>query len=695
MVECTVDLCNANGAQWAHIPDHNRCDPGQACDPTAGCVAGGVLSGNATLLGHTDHSGITVTVEGVEGATATTDAMGNWSIIIGAGTYRVTYSKDKYITQTSPDVVVVPEASDGAPPVELSHSERVGPDHVFTPFYGYDSFLNADKTFLIEYVQGAFGTTYYATAMDGSTGPVHLVTNPSNIRFTGTHAVWNEGNIVYSRPLTGASAPVNLSSTITGGSISVFGTPGAYTVIRRVRQLPTFNESSLYVAKTDGSSLAGPAIWTQPDNAHTLGSYAGNDSFGLFTVSNNSNPSGPPGDAVATTPIYRVDFAAGTATAVDIGFATNDLSFFSVSPDQSRVYGYVRQFTGTRHWYRGFIADIAAGAPRLAANYGTAGTTQTIFHDYPSNTDGWLADGTLIFRTTYWHNGSAYQGGELKIWPPTGDAITLSGTNQTYPYYIQFSPLYVLNGAIAWREYPINYIRVVGMADAATIYNLDTTGLASGVWTKVGTGTGGSYIAWTQVPSGTNLPNKVFGANIPTTVASQPPTVQLGPNVPATCSFEGTLSGTTFFQLCSETGTLTAYAAASNTPAGTASGVHGSLFTMPDADRIAFRKTDGNVYTASNAGTLADVTPLATKADGNAPIKAVGTWVLYRDAEQQLTRVSKADGSVIDEPLSDCDMAGSGDLYLNEAGTHLFGSFARCGDFDTMNLVHAPTANLP
>ena len=100
------------------------------------------------------------------------------------------------------------------------------------------------------------------------------------------------------------------------------------------------------------------------------------------------------------------------------------------------------------------------------------------------------------------------------------------------------------------------------------------------------------------------------------------------------------------------------------------------------------------MYTASNAGTFADVVPLATMMDGNSPIRTLGTWVLFRDANLELTRVSKADGTAIDEPLSSCDMT-SGTSYLNDAGTHLFTSFARCGGVERFGLVHAPTANLP
>jgi hypothetical protein len=686
-VACTLDVCNAEGGGWAHIPNNNLCEAGQACSATAGCVAGGSLGGSATLLGKTDHSGIVVTVNGVEGATATTDAAGAWTILIPPGRYTVTYSKEDYITETSTEIIVLADAAEVAPATELAHGEMLAADRTITGSYG--SSQNPDKSFLIEAIATPFGTAYYATPMDGSKGPVHIVTSPNAIQYTNTHAVWTEGNIVYSRPLSGANEPVNLSSTITGGTITIFAVANTYTVIRRNRTLPTFTESSLYLAKTDGSMPAGAAIWTQPDAQHTLAGYVGNDAVGLIGVNNTSNASGPPADTNATKPLLRVDLASGTVTAVDIGFATTSIGFQSVSPDNTRVLGYVRQYTGSQNWYRGFVGNISSGAFTLAPNPGLgSGTT---FHDYPSQIDGWLADNSVVFRSEYYYTGTAYAAGELRVWPVTGAPVTLIGTNQSVPYQNFYHNVYLLNGAVAWREYSTNALRVASAT--SSIYTLDSTGFVSSVWSKVGTGTGGSYLAWTQVPSG-NLPNKVYGANIPAVLSSQPPTVQLGPNIPANCSFEGTLAGTTYFQLCSESGTLTAYAAASNTPAGSTTGVHGSLSTVTTSDRIFFRKTDGFLYSASTTGTFADVKAVSTKADGNSPIAAVGGWVVVRDGAAQLTRISKADGSVIDEPLFDCDMAGAGQLWLNTASTHLFATSARCGNI-SFGMVHAPTSNLP
>jgi hypothetical protein len=690
-VSCTVDICDGEAKTWAHIPNDDLCEAGQRCDPTAGCVAASAITGNARLLGKDDHSGITVTVNGVEGATTTTDAMGNWSLTVPAGSYTVTYSKDKYIPETSPELIALAQASDTAPDVELAHGEILGDERTISQNYG--STTNPDKSFVIEAVPSGFGSTYYATPADGSKPPTLLVANPNNITYTNTHAVWRQGNIIYSRPLTGATPPISLTSTLTGGTIEYVGTPGVYTVIRRVRNLPTYSESSLYIAKTDGSQLAGAAVWTQPDATHGFNTLVNNDSFALLALYNNSNASGPPGDAAANTPIVRIDLTAGTTATVNVGYAVNSANFGSISPDGSRVYGTMYQYTGSQSWTRGFIGNISAGTMTLAPNPGL-GSSYYICHDCIYNFSGWLADNTFVFNTGTWYTGSSYLGGEGRVWLPNGSIGTLWPSDPNYYYCYG---MYLLNGAVAWREgCSAKQLKVATVSATPTVYNLDTSGLASNVWIKTGTGTTGSYIAWTQVPGGSQLPNKVFGANIPVNLASGAPVaVQLGPNIAANCSFEGTLSGTTFFQLCGETGTLTAYPASTATASGTLTGVQGGLNALVAADRILFRKVDGNVYTAANTGALgADVKVVATKVDGNAPIANVGSWLLYRDSASYLTRVSKADGSVIDEPLFDCDMVGSGQLWLNTAGTNLISTASRCQTID-YGLTHTPTANLP
>jgi hypothetical protein len=196
--------------------------------------------------------------------------------------------------------------------------------------------------------------------------------------------------------------------------------------------------------------------------------------------------------------------------------------------------------------------------------------------------------------------------------------------------------------------------------------------------------------------SASNTPTKIFGSTISTTLTTvAPTTVQLGAALPATCAFRGTLSNTTFFQLCEDTGTLKAYPAATAIASGTLTGVLGSLIPLPGADRVAFRKTDGNLYSAANTGALgADVAAIATKGDLSTTILQAGNYVLYRDSVKQLSRISKADGSVIDEPLFDCDVTYSGQVYMNASNTQLFAPSARCGTI-SFGLLHAPVANLP
>lgn len=689
-IACTVDICDGEAKAWAHIPNDDLCEAGQRCDPTAGCVAAGALSGVATLLGHTDHSGITVTVAGIEGATAMTDAMGKWSIVIAPGTYKVSYSKDKYFGQDSPEIIVLAEASEVAPSVELAHGEKLADDREITG--GYGTQMNPDKSYLIEGINLAFGTAYYATPTDGSKGPTIITTNPSGIQYTNTHAVWTQGGQVFSRPLSGATEAVRLTANVTGTSFAVLGTPGTYTVIRRTRPAAGYTELTLHIARTDGSMLAGAALWTTPDSTHQLGSLVTNDTTALFVVSNSS--ANPPADAPANTPLYRMNLSTGTVTAVNMGFATNNGSIQSVSPDGTKVVGYLCQNQSTGYqWCRGFYGPLTTGVPNIAPNPGVAPSSH-VYQDYAASIDGWMADNSVVYRTNYWYNGSTgvYAGGELKVWTGTSSPATLDQANPAY-YYSSLST-YVLNNAVAWLGYPDRYLKVAPTTATPTVTTLDSTQTVAGIYTKTSTGTAASYLAWTQQPGGTSYPNKIYGVNLTPNFAAAPTVVQLGATLPATCQFEGILSNTTFFQLCADTQTLTAYPAASATASGTHAGVQGSLGALKDADRVGFRKMDGNIYTASNAGTLgADVKPVMTKGDFATNIINVGSWVLYRDSVRNLTRISKADGSVADEPLFDCD-GSTGQVWIDPGATRLFISSARCNNI-SYGMLHAPVTNLP
>jgi hypothetical protein len=152
------------------------------------------------------------------------------------------------------------------------------------------------------------------------------------------------------------------------------------------------------------------------------------------------------------------------------------------------------------------------------------------------------------------------------------------------------------------------------------------------------------------------------------------------------------LSNRTFYQLCSNTGTLTAFTQATTAPAGTLTNVTSGLYPLETADRIAFSKTDGLLYSAPNTGALASTVLLSGKSNLGSDPYPIGSWVLVPDTVNELTLISKADGSVIDEPLFRCNAAyGS---FIDKTNTHLWTPNAYCGTYD-IRALHAPVANLP
>jgi len=711
-IACTLDVCNAEAGSWSHLADNSLCESGQACSPTAGCVAAGAITGTATLYGKTDHSGIVVTVEGLEGATTTTDAMGNWTIVLPPGSYAVTYSKDKYIGEREPNIVVLAEAAERAPLVELMHGELKDGERVVTSSYNYT--LNPDRTFLIEVVASAVGTSYYATPTDGSRNAVLIASNPTSVWYTNTHMVWlttNSGTTtVWSRPLTGASPAVLLGNTGVGFEMSLPTQPRAFTLMRK-RNTAT-NLSQIFVAKTDGSVIHAAPAWTQADTSHPLGnvypaftpSIVMNDTHALIGVENYT--ANPPVDTLASTPFIRVELMSNTATFVNTGFATNLVYFVAQSPDANYLHGWILQ-NGASSWWRGFMVPISGpAAPSLAPSYGASSNqfsdfTNGIFPVY------WLPDSSGIVYQTYAYGltagGSAQ--GDLRVWmttSPTSSVIAPTnnaGTNgnfnigSTGPYRLVGKHLIYGDGAAGSRS-----MKVAAVSANPTSYNLDTSTFNTlNVWSNVD----GSYLVWNQAeaPSGTTS-TKIMSAALPAMLTATPTPIQLGPNVPTGCSLEPYLSGDTFFRFCNDTRTVAAFAKSSTAVTGSTDDVVGSKFVFAKSNRVGFRRGDGKLY---SLGT--DLKVVANSIDPNAtPVTSTsfnfpGTsnlysdWLFYRDGTSLMTRASKADGSITDEPIMPCDVSLA---YVSETtgNSHVFLPSSRCQTLD-YHITHVPTANLP
>jgi hypothetical protein len=81
----------------------------------------GNISGTAKLQGQSDHSGITVTVEGEADLTVQTTSSGAYIISdVPVGTYNLSFEKDGYETKTLNDIEVKNDFTVTVDPVELS-----------------------------------------------------------------------------------------------------------------------------------------------------------------------------------------------------------------------------------------------------------------------------------------------------------------------------------------------------------------------------------------------------------------------------------------------------------------------------------------------------------------------------------------------------------------------------------------------
>jgi hypothetical protein len=730
-VACTLDICNAEAGGWAHIPNNELCEAGQACSPTAGCVAAGALTGTATLFGYTDHSNITVTVDGLEGVSTTTDAMGNWTIVVPPGMYTVTYSKEKFRTERSDNIVVLAEAAERAASIELMHGVLWGDERETTT--SYSATTNPDRTYLIETPASEFGTSYYATPMDGSSPPKLVTSLPSGtVAYSKTHMVWTTGTTgactnsiytgvpctIWARPLDASTPPVRLfaaagdvdTMSIVQSSNRVY----AYTIIRTTRFNSTagFTETSFWVAKTDGSANPTVASWVQPDSLHPASQVVYNDTTALLLVNNNTNTVGAPSDTLANTPLIRIDLATRVATPVNVGFATNAGAFITVSPNSQVVLGYLSQTLNSSGYVhrRTFMAQLSGtAAPNLAPIAGASSSTSSQYSDYPAPSYGWMSDSSgIVFQAqTYTSASATTLGGELKVWMATSaTAATIAPYNTSgFGVGIFAGGPYLVGKAFVYADgsSPSRVVKVANLSSTPQSYPLDSTGFDVMQFSFSVTDSS-AYIVWAQATgASTYTPEKILSANLTFPVTAAPAVTQLGPALNSggcvTGGFfspVGALSGTTFFKFCyGSSGTtvdITAYPKSSTAQSGTAPGVPASSFGGPiyvsiaAADRIAFRRSDGNWYSLG-----ADLKPLAVRIDQTTTPSVVDQWVFFRDSSSLMTRVSRGDGAIIDEPLLPCDL---GSAYLNDAKSQAFWPSSRCSQATYM-MHSVGVTNLP
>lgn len=674
-VPCTLDVCNAEGGGWAHLPNNNLCEAGQRCDPTGGCVAAGVLTGNATLYGETDSSGITVTVEGLEGVSTTTDAAGNWSLgALPPGTFDITYSKAGYLSITDGGVGVTDVGASSPPDVVLQAGYHLNQEQV-TFYSGYFSGpVSSPSGKSIVYLQRDVAgiPTFYGYRLDQPVQDAKLYDQygASDPYIGDDYVAWTRfDNTVWAKPLNGGPAHL-LASAIPNDEFTIVGTVTQYVILRLHHYTGVFDQYSLFVVKADGSTPIGAPVYVTPDANHGIDFVVNNDTTAVVGLYDST---GSP----TTSPLLRIDLASGAKTVVNAGFATSDTVFTSMSPDRTQITGYL---IGTG-WKRAFLMAIDGTAqPALAPDYGA--TANPKFSDFPVNEDvRWLPDssGAVYQSQQYTKSDMGIAEGGLKLWLVGQSQSTLLVPLNSYGSFTWS----VHNKSVLFRDTTTGTspMRIVSAhSTSPQIYPLDVFGAYIQDYISNDEG-GTTYIVWTQsLSSGNTQRNKVFATLITPPLTAAPQVVQLGGTIPAACNseFYGWLSDHTYWQLCNNTGVLNGYPELTMA-ASTIPNVLWPVYPLPDADSAAYVKFDGKLYTSPNTGALTESRlvsdTFATTPNKEAAVFALGKGLIFRDGERAYMRASAADGSMKDKPLTSCqpDQFSSETGYFTTDPTRTFG----------------------
>jgi hypothetical protein len=275
---------------------------------------------------------------------------------------------------------------------------------------------------------------------------------------------------------------------------------------------------------------------------------------------------------------------------------------------------------------------------------------------------------------------------------------------------------YALGSAGQWRligknllygdgTAPNRVLKIASISANPTSFNLDISGFNTlQVWAS----NDNSYLVWDQAEASSGSTHtKLLSAPLASPLTTMPAVTQLGPNVPSGCAFEGYLAGTTFFRFCGDTRTIAAFEKSSSSVTGMASTVIGSKYRFDKSNRLGFRQDDGKLYSlGTNLQVIANsidpnVNPIVSSSTtsiyGGAPFNGGSNlnsdWILYRDGTTLMTRASRVDGTVLDEPLLPCDVS---QFYVSESpdNGHIMLPAMRCKDLN-YRLGHAPSANLP
>lgn len=661
------------------------------CQCTAPAAQPGTITGTALLFGHDaaeaahDHAGIAVTVVGA-GLTAMTAADGSYSIAqVPAGTYTLSFTRPQYHDADIASVVVTEAGTTVAPPVTLSRGTLVGPVSTSANAWIAGAIYSPDRAHtLLQIIEQpspfAFQTQLVALASDGSAaasiynsgdvgGPLPAFANMSN-----DTVVYQAFDGVWSRPFD-ASVPPRLlvaRPAGVGGAATLSAVSEHFAIVRVNNPAAAPFQVSYVAARTDGSGVT--PLWAQTSYVQSEPSiFASKDSGIAFTVSDGSG---------ATTAIHHVDPGTGTDTAIPLAGYTM-LRPVSVSPD--RNWALIAATEGTNQ--RAIVVQIGTTTARISPP-GFMPNYNNVFIEALADSSGFTfedyAGGYSFFGTTV---------------TPSPNPVRLIAPAS---YIGGAMPTHLFGSVVTYTDAAdTNRIKLVTVPTAAALvpatYDLDARPVQA-YWQLHGTELLG---VWTI-----GSPIQLKGTSIALPVTAAPSAATLGTPLSAQCTSAMNASRDTgvladaFFYLCPDTNTLSRFS-----PPFTGA-VAASVLATPVASMqrlatggVAYRRGDGTWWTADPTSNVL----LSRHAAALPSLTALGKWAFFT-SDDHLSRVSRLDGTAIDEPLTACRLSTIEQPYNNVPpfgepapaliGANVFAPTAVC-PLDVPDPYVVPQANLP
>ncbi len=648
--------CNAAGYASGTCVDN-------ACQCAAAPAPGGTISGTALLFGHDaadpahDHSGITVSVVGTS-LTTTTAADGSYTLAdVPQGGYQLAITKPKYLDGNVPSVVAVSTATTIAPTVTLNHGKLVGALTTAPYAPPNEALYSPDRSHVLLEITTDLNpstTSLVSLASDGSSAvPIHtyapntFVTLQPYIAISNDSVVYQDysqdGGSLWREPSDGSALPslvIPVPGTF-GSQLQLIAVTGkfAFVYVTDTSKTPAY---SIVAAHTDGSGTA--VVWQQAASQIPFLVRAGDD-YLVYAISDNTG---------TTTAIHAYDPNTGTDTVASLAGFTS-LGPVTVTRDkQWALFTGVQAGVSHTLVYHVGATTVAvstgqSGAPARDQVESMADSSGFVFPDTTTTAGVWFFGTTVTPATNPIqlipfanNNGTqpipTHLHGSVVVYSDTADSGNLKIVTVPTP------------GSLVPTTYTLD-----GRPNSQTYWQVDAAQTRlDGVWTLFGS------------------PIQLKGVSIPLPVTAAPSVATLGS--PQTAIARPTLNGA-FFYVHPDTYTLSSFTPPF-TGAPAATDVDAPAMTVQSLAQggVVYHRGDGTWWASNGASKVL----VSNTAAGTTTFVGLASWVLFGD-DAGTAYASRLDGTVIDEPLIDCTLQTTSQIFsssgpLGEPQPELVGS---------------------